>query len=134
MLASKIYTSFKGRLFLLGFGCIGQAILPLILRHIALSLEQITIISAREEERETAESYGINFIHYALTPENCRSFWKNFLSQGDFLVNVSADIASVDLIEVCLECNVLYLDTSNEPWLGGCTDPNVTLAERSCYA
>ena len=30
----EAYTTFHGRLVIIGFGCIGQGVLPLLLRHI----------------------------------------------------------------------------------------------------
>ena len=42
---SKKYISFKGRMVMIGFGSIGQGVLPLILRHIRIKPSQITIIA-----------------------------------------------------------------------------------------
>jgi homospermidine synthase len=53
---------------------------------------------------------------------------------GDFLLNVSVEVASVALIELCQEKDALYLDTCIEPWPGGYTDPNLSPSERSNYA
>ena len=39
------YVPFTGRMVMLGFGSIGQGVLPLILRHIAIKPSQITIIA-----------------------------------------------------------------------------------------
>ena len=39
------HAAFPGRLVMLGFGSIGQGVLPLILRHIGIKPEQITIIT-----------------------------------------------------------------------------------------
>ncbi len=41
----KKYLDFNGRLVMIGFGSIGQGVLPLILRHIGIKPEQITIIT-----------------------------------------------------------------------------------------
>ena len=43
-----IHASFAGRLVMLGFGSIGQGVLPLILRHIDMPTERITIVTAEE--------------------------------------------------------------------------------------
>ena len=53
---------------------------------------------------------------------------------GDFLLNVSVDVSSVALIELCRELGALYLDTCIEPWPGGYTDPTVPAARRTNYA
>jgi homospermidine synthase len=56
------------------------------------------------------------------------------ISAGDFLLNVSVEVASVALIELCQEKAALYLDTCIEPWPGGYTDPNLSPSERTNYA
>ena len=40
------HVAFTGRLVMLGFGSIGQGVLPLILRHIAMPSDRITIVTA----------------------------------------------------------------------------------------
>ena len=41
-----IHASFRGRLVMLGFGSIGQGVLPLILRHIDMPKDRITVVTA----------------------------------------------------------------------------------------
>ena len=43
--STKKYLDFHGRMVMVGFGSIGQGVLPLILRHIGIKPEQITIIT-----------------------------------------------------------------------------------------
>ena len=54
--------AFAGRLVMLGFGSIGQGVLPLILRHIDMPQERITIVTAEERGQEVAAEYGIAFV------------------------------------------------------------------------
>ena len=42
------HVKFNGRLVMVGFGSIGQGVLPLILRHIDMPREKISIITAAE--------------------------------------------------------------------------------------
>src|SRR3954454_9650657 len=49
------HAAFSGRLVILGFGSIGQGVLPLLLRHIDLRPDQITIITAELHGHEVAE-------------------------------------------------------------------------------
>ena len=58
----KIHVQFPGRIVFVGFGSIGQGVLPLILRHIGIKSERITIITADDKGRRAAEQYGIKFI------------------------------------------------------------------------
>ncbi|MDR3438488.1 saccharopine dehydrogenase C-terminal domain-containing protein [Telmatospirillum sp.] len=128
------YACFRGRLVIVGFGSIGQGVLPLILRHIDLDPDKITIVTAEERGHEIADEYGIRFVREPLTPENYRQVLSPLLSAGDFLLNVSVDVSSLALIEFCRDRDVLYLDTCIEPWLGGYTDTSLSPSLRSNYA
>lgn len=126
--------AFPGRIVIIGFGSIGQGVLPLIFRHIAIEPRQITIVTADEYGRPEAEEFGVAFKIFRLTRDNFRPFLNQELSVGDFLLNLSIDVSSIDLMEYCAENAVLYLDTCIEPWVGGYTDANVTSDLRTNYA
>ena len=128
------HVAFGGRLVMLGFGSIGQGVLPLILRHIAIPAERITIVTAEPRGREVAAEYGIRFIERAATRENFVELLSPMLGQGDFLLNLSVDVSSVELMKLCQKLDALYLDTVVEPWAGGYTDPTLTPSQRSNYA
>ena len=125
------HTAFSGRLVIIGFGSIGQGVLPLLLRHIEMRPDQIVIITAELRGEEVAAEYGVRFVETALTRDNYRGVLDGWLRQGDFLLNVSVDVSSVALIELCREKGALYLDTCIEPWPGGYTDPNLPPSARS---
>jgi homospermidine synthase len=129
-----VHAAFSGRLVMLGFGSIGQGVLPLILRHIAMPRENIRIVTADERGVAVAAEYGILHEVRPLTRENYRDILLPMLGRGDFLLNLSVDVSSVALIEFCREVGALYLDTCIEPWAGGYTDPSLTASQRSNYA
>ncbi|HEY2540218.1 MAG TPA: saccharopine dehydrogenase NADP-binding domain-containing protein, partial [Stellaceae bacterium] len=128
------HAAFRGRLVIVGFGSIGQGVLPLLLRHIAIDPAQITIITAEPRGHEVAAEYGVAFDQTALTRDNYRAKLEPVIGRGDFLLNLSVDVSSTALIELCQEKGALYLDTCIEPWPGGYTDPNLPPAARSNYA
>jgi homospermidine synthase len=130
----KIHVEFPGRLLFIGFGSIGQGTLPLLLRHIGIAPERITIVTAEEKGREEAEKFGIKFIKERLTRENFRRVLNPLLGRGDFVVNVSVEVSSIALIKLCWEKGAMYLDTCIEPWPGGYTDPTVPAGKRTNYA
>jgi homospermidine synthase len=130
----KVYVEFPGRILFVGFGSIGQGTLPLVLRHIGISPERITIVTADDRGREEAEKYGIKFVKEALTRENFRRVLNPLVGRGDFMLNVSVDVSSIALVKFCWEKGAMYLDTCIEPWPGGYTDPTVPAARRTNYA
>src|SRR6202011_270416 len=95
---------------------------------------RIPIITAEPRGHDVAPEYGIRFVQTALTRSNYRTLLEPQLGDGDFLLNVSVDVSSVALIELCQQRGSLYLDTCIEPWPGGYTDPNLPPSARSNYA
>ncbi len=128
------HAAFQGRLVMLGFGSIGEGVLPLILRHIDMPKDRIEIVTADDRGVAIAAEYGIRHTVLPLTRENYATVLRGRLSKGDFLLNLSVDVSSVALITLCRELGVLYLDTCIEPWAGGYTDPSLTPSQRSNYA
>jgi homospermidine synthase len=128
------HVTFGGRLVILGFGSIGQGVLPLILRHIEMPRERIQIVTADARGAAIAGEYGVVHITQPITRANYRAVLGLMLSRGDFLLNLSVDVSSVALVQLCRERGVLYLDTCVEPWAGGYTDPSLSVSERSNYA
>lgn len=125
---------FKGRVVVLGCGSIGQALVPLIGRHLEGIYGRLMVLSADEAGRNITERCGAKFVHAHLRPGNYRSTLKNFVSGGDLLLNLSIDIYSVDLIRFCAERDVLYVDTSIEPWPGVFDNPMLKLHQRTNFA
>ncbi len=130
-----VHTHFPGRLIFIGFGSIGQGVLPLIMRHIGgLTADRITIVTADDAGREEAGKFGIKLINHPLTRENFRHVLDPLVGRGDFVLNLSVDVSSIALIKLCHEKGALYLDTCIEPWPGGYTDPNIPASRRTNYA
>jgi len=98
MTKHEVHVNFSGRIVFVGFGSIGQGILPLILRHIGTSADRITIFSAEDAGRAEAEHFGVTFKKVALTRENYRHTLQPLLSAGDFLLNLSVDVSSIALV------------------------------------
>src|SRR6202030_3931945 len=90
--------------------------------------------TAEPRGHDVAAEYGIRFIETALTRSNYRALLEPQLGKDDFLLNVSVDVSSVALIELCQERGALYLDPCIEPWPGGYTDPSLPPSARSNYA
>lgn len=127
------HVRYDGRIVCVGFGSIGQGVLPLILRHIEISADRITVVTADERGGAVARAHGVTFIETAITRENIDATLRPMLRPGDFLLNLSVDVSSVALIELAQACGAFYLDTCIEPWAGGYTDPSLTPSQRSNY-
>ena len=126
----KKHISFPGKLVVVGFGSIGQGILPLILWHIDIDPKNIFIVTGDNRGRTIAEKEGIDFHVEPLNPQNYHKVLEPLLGEGGFLLNLSVDVSSVHLIRFCQDRGTLYLDTCVEPWTGGYIDPTLTLSQR----
>jgi len=126
--------AFRKRLLILGFGCIGQGVLPLLLRHIAIRPKQVLVITPHVADRALAESYGVSFMTRQVTQENLLAVLLPHLDAGDFLLNLSVGVSSLALITLCRERGALYLDTCIEPWSGQLQKAVEPLERRTNYA
>src|ERR1700677_4127125 len=93
-----VHVDFPGRIVFVGFGSIGQGVLPLILRHIGISPDRISIVTADDSGSAEAEHFGVKRVTEALTRDNYRRILSPLVGRGDFLLNVSVDVSSVALI------------------------------------
>jgi len=134
MAEHRMHVEFPGRLIMIGFGSIGQGVLPLILRHVGLPAERITIVTAADAGKGEAADFGVRFILEPLTRENLRRVLDPLVGRGDFILNLSVDVSSIALVKYAWEKGAMYLDTCIEPWPGGYTDAGVPLAKRTNYA
>lgn len=131
------YVKFEGNLLMVGFGSIGQGTLPLVIKHIDMPANKITIFTPEDrgaEAKAASERYGVNYKIGSLLKDNYAEVLEPLLKAGDYLLNLSVDTGSCDLMQFCSEHEVLYLDTVVEPWLGGYTDSSLTPSQRSNYA
>lgn len=127
------YGKIDTNLVIVGFGSIGQAVLPLLLRHLELTAAQISFIAADGDGAEAAHEQGVALTVQPLTAENYRSTLGPLIKEGSVLLNLSVDVSSMALIDFCQQRGALYLDTCLEPWPGTYTDGAKTPSERSNY-
>jgi homospermidine synthase len=129
-----VHVNFAGRIVFVGFGSIGQGVLPLILRHIGIPADRITIVTAEDLGRAEADQFAVKFVKTALTRDNYVRVLEPLLGAGDFLLNLSVDVSSVALVQLARERGALYLDTCIEPWAGVYVDSTLPVETRSNYA
>lgn len=133
-MSETIQQPFPGRLVMIGYGSIGRGVLPLLLRHIRLDTRRVRIICPDQTAKEAEQEYGVQVITPALTEENFHACLEPLLDAGDFLLNLSVQVASQALLAFCQARGVIYLDTCTEPWPGGYTGERSEPQERTNYA
>ncbi|WP_011582045.1 MULTISPECIES: homospermidine synthase [Chelativorans] len=132
-----IHGTITGPVVMIGFGSIGRGMLPLIERHFRFDKSRMVVIDPVDTDRKLLDERSIRFIQTHVTRENYRELLTPLLTEGTgqgFCVNLSVDTSSLDLMKLCRELGVLYIDTVVEPWLGFYFDTSVSNESRTNYA
>jgi homospermidine synthase len=132
-----VYAKIDGPIVLVGFGSIGKGVLPLIERHFSYDKSKFVVIDPSDKDRHLLDQRGIRFVKEALTAANYRQVMEPLLRAGPgqgFCVNVSVDVESLAMIELCREVGAFYIDTVAEPWKGFYFDEKLPTAARTNYA
>ena len=124
-----------GPIVIIGFGSIGQGTLPLIERHFTYDPHRVHVIEPSDEHRTFLEQRGVHFVHHPVTRENYRALLPQLFPEGrGFCVNLSVDTSSLEIMRLCRELGVLYVDTVVEPWAGFYFDLALGPEARTNYA
>ena len=134
-----VHAKITGPIVMIGFGSIGRGTLPLIERHFDYDRSRIKVVDPKVEadDRAILAERGVPLIEEAVTKENYRDLLTPLLTEGagqGFCVNLSVDTSSLDLMKLCRELGVLYIDTVVEPWLGYYFDASLGNDARTNYA
>ena len=114
-----VHARIEGAVVMIGFGSIGRGTLPLLERHLDYDRDRFLVIDPSEAACAELATRGVHHRQVALTPENYREILSEVLTPGaGFLVNLSVDTSSLDLMRHCRELSVPYIDTVVEPWAG----------------
>ena len=127
------HEALAGRLVMLGFGSVGQGVLPLLLRHLDVEPGRIKILKPNEDASGIAAKCGVQVIAARLDESNYEAVLEPLLGEGDFLLNLSVDVSSLALMKFCRKRKAFYLDTCNEPWPGRYDNPELPPSRRSNY-
>ena len=132
-----VHATIDGPIVMIGFGSIGRGTLPLIERHFDFDLSRFVVIDPVDDDRKLLDARGIRYIKAEVTAENYRDLLTPLLTAGGgrgFCVNLSVDVSSVAMMELCRELGCLYVDTVIEPWKGFYFDETLGPAARTNYA
>ena len=130
---NQIYVEYEQSILILGYGCLGQGILPLLLKHIDLDTSKITVLE-KDNNKDTFDlrhgNSNIKYMRLEITKENYKEELKKYLAPGGLLVNCSVDIDAESILVWCMENDVMQIDTSLETWPD---DSDLTDPQRTIY-
>ena len=137
MTSTEVLGRVSGPVVIIGFGSIGRGVLPLLDRHIDFDRTRCTVIDPDDRDRHLLDEYGVGYRCEGITVDNYTTVLPALLTEGEgqgFCINLSVDTSSVDIMRLCRELGVLYIDTVVEPWPGFYYDSERDNATRTNHA
>src|SRR5260221_150578 len=108
----------KQRVLMVGFGSVAQCTLPILLKHVRVPPQNITVIDFEDQTKLLKPwiAQGVRFERERIGQENLGSVLAKHLSAGDLLIDVAWNIDCCQIVQWCHDHGVLYLNTSVEVW------------------
>lgn len=103
------------RAVLVGFGNIGQGLIPFLADEEGV---QLVIFDGRVNlsKRAFAEQHGAKLVEQNITNSNYRDLLGKYLDEQSILMNFAVSVSTVDLALLAQEKGALYIDSCIEPW------------------
>ncbi|YCA78925.1 saccharopine dehydrogenase NADP-binding domain-containing protein [Cupriavidus sp. JZ107] len=101
---------------IVGFGCIGQAVLPLLQRTWPRAAITVVDRSFDDCRRHLVAAHGLQAVEAGITADTFASVLAPLLRDGTFLLGVAPSVCSRDLIALAQSHGAFYIDAGIEPW------------------
>jgi len=121
---------FNKKILIIGYGSVSKCTLPILLQHIKIPYENITILDF-EDKKQALKKWtdkGIKFVQEKITQENLGKVLSKYLEKGGLLIDLAWNIGCEDIIKWCHDNEVLYVNTSVEEW-----DPKCGMLVKNAY-
>jgi homospermidine synthase len=111
-------TKFKGNLLIIGCGSVSQCAIPLVLKHIDMPANRVTIMDFVDNRKRVKKALdkGVNYVMKRITKENYKKLLPEYVGAGDMIIDLAWNIACTDILQWCRDNQVLYVNTSVEEW------------------
>ncbi|MGW0522107.1 saccharopine dehydrogenase NADP-binding domain-containing protein [Crossiella sp. NPDC003009] len=109
---------FSGRVLLLGAGSVSQCLQPLLLRHLDMSFDRLTVLDTEDKRDQCKQvmAAGARYVRHHITPDNLAATLSTYLGAGDILINLLWGSGTTDIVTWCHDHGVCYVDTSTDAW------------------
>jgi homospermidine synthase len=126
---------FNQRILIVGYGAVSRCTLPILVKHIKVPFENITVMDFEEKSKELAPwiKKGIRYVRKRIAPANMAVVLARYLKTGDLLIDLAWNIDCCDILQWCHDRGVLYVNTSVELWDPYAGAPDKTPQERTLY-
>jgi homospermidine synthase len=109
---------FDGRVLIIGYGAVSRCTLPILVKHLKMPCEHITVMDFEDKAREMAPwvKKGIRWVCKRITRANMPAVLAKYLKAGDLLIDLAWNIDCCEILQWCHDRGVLYVNTSTEEW------------------
>ncbi|MDD1677043.1 MAG: saccharopine dehydrogenase NADP-binding domain-containing protein [Methanomicrobiales archaeon] len=109
---------FQKKVLIIGYGAVARCTLPILLKHVKIPYENITILDFEDKagELRSFTEKGVHFFCRKITPENLEQILSEYLEQGGLCIDLAWNIDCCAIVQWCHDHDVLYMNTSVEVW------------------
>jgi homospermidine synthase len=109
---------FQGRILVLGCGGVSRCMLPLLLRHVNVPPEKITVVDLEDNRADIPDELaaGVRFILEQIKPETYNQQLARYAGRGDLIIDLTWNLYTRAMLQWCHDNGVLYINTSVEDW------------------
>jgi homospermidine synthase len=121
---------FKNKILMIGYGSVARCTLPILLKHIDVPYQNITIIDFLDKRKELQPwiRKGVRYFQERVTPININQLLSKHVSPGGMVIDLAWNIECLDMLSWCHDNKVLYINTSVEEW-----DPYAGIHNKSAF-
>lgn len=114
----KTRIPFNGKVLFIGFGAVARCTLPVLVNHLDIPLNRITVLDIEDKSKELATfiQKGLTFFSMKISKDNIVSILDQYLAKGDLLIDLAYEIDTLTFLVWCHEHGVLYINASVEEW------------------
>lgn len=111
-------TKFNNNILIIGYGAVSQCTLPIVLEHIDVPREKITVMDFEDKSKQLKPftETGIKFVQEKIIPENLDALLQKYAGDNGLIIDLAWNIWAGDILKWCHDHNTLYVNTSVELW------------------
>jgi homospermidine synthase len=109
---------FEGKLLILGCGAVSRCVLPLLLKHVEMPANRMTVLDMEDCREAVAPALerGVVFVQEQIRRESFGQQFAKYVGEGDIIIDLTWNLQTVELLDWCHKHSVRYINASVELW------------------